>query len=164
MIDRDDMYDGERPMYKPKTPKKKRTRKSNHRHVYKNCVYECLYKYAEYDRTTGYTPGVKTSIGTYCTKCGKIGTLNDVDNKKWFEEYRDDPYHGAKLVPTSAWESEINKDTRTLPTFFVADYFDKYIDLGDCDGSDDRGESDEQTDFLKDIDEKEDVYEGSRKA
>lgn len=85
-------------------------KKSNHKHDFHPCVYE-------YPSSTQAT---KTTIGTYCPICGKIGRVFDSDQCVRPLNY--------PPTYTEAAKKELDPATRTLPTFPLEDPFrQKYI-------------------------------------
>lgn len=109
-------------------PYKKRStrrppKKSKHEHQYAECILE--YTWEKFDPAHGMIPATKCSIGSYCTVCGKIGKI---DWELWCVVRR--VPGGFAVDPTDRHARELNPETRTLPTFRIADYIrTKYVDL-----------------------------------
>lgn len=124
-------FSDEPPKYKKKSHKQ-HEKKSNHPHVWSNCVYE----FDTPDYSKALTTGMKTkrelSIGTYCSICGKIGTTmdlswrEDVDLKSWIHS----KVIGRDWSDTA--KQEFDPKTRTLPCFYIGDWLrhEKYINTG----------------------------------
>lgn len=122
----DDIYENEELLYKP-TKKKKKPKKANHKHVYENCVYDIVF-----DPAHGFRDKIYHSIGTYCSICGKIGDLCDDENMKWYKKQCgkfgiSNPICHSEL--TEEAKREFDPATRTLPYFFVSDWFQKEVQL-----------------------------------
>lgn len=119
----DEYYD-DIPRYKKKT-KRPRTPKSNHKHIYQNCVF----KYGDvlFWNKHGFVNEERMSIGTYCPICGKIGTTFADDWTK----------HLTYWPSSSKWKEmwseealrEFEESTRTLPMFTISDIFQKKIEI-----------------------------------
>ena len=127
----DDIYKDEELLYKP-TRKKKKPKKANHKHVYENCVFDIVFEHGVLDPSHGFRDKICPSIGTYCPICGKIGSLCDSDNERWYEK----PGHMLGVVNpifhadlTEEGKRELDPATRTLPYFFVADWWQKGVEL-----------------------------------
>ena len=113
-----------------KRAKNKQSTKSDHKHIFENCVYEI--PKLRFDEAHGFVyDKVGLSIGTYCPLCGKIGTHFD---HEWTEKAERPLWNG--WVVGSRWtakaEAEFDEQTRTLPFFRVNDMFkQKYVELED---------------------------------
>lgn len=105
-----------------KTPKK-----SKHKHIFEPCILEQpidWYK-KEHERS-----GEKCSrIGYYCHICGKLGDFQE--KERWYQCKLVDYllFNTYSNEPTEECERELNPLTRTLPTFFVEDYFQKFVEV-----------------------------------
>lgn len=103
--------------YRKRSARKPPT-KSKHKHDYQPCVFE--FDGLELSKEHGFTntkPDAK--LGSYCTICGKIGYP---DPGRWTTFVPVQP--GAKAgrsVYTDEALAELNKETRTLPTFRLED-------------------------------------------
>lgn len=116
------------PKYR-KRSQKHGTKKSDHKHEYKSCVYKV--EALSFNKAHGFANDGESfmTIGTYCPICGKIGTFSE---EGW--NYRD--YSGPSMFPmcyTRRWteraEREFNESTRTLPFFRVKSIFEKRVDI-----------------------------------
>ena len=58
-----------------KPSQKKPPQKAKHKHHYKPCVYDIVVKHGHLDPERGFQPALRTVPGTYCSTCGKIGTI-----------------------------------------------------------------------------------------
>ena len=110
-----------------KKSKPKTTKKSKHKHIFEPCVLELpidWYK-KEHERN-----GEKRSrIGYYCPICGKLGDFQE--KERWYHLKKIEYSHLSTYSqePTEECEKELNPLTRTLPTFFVDDYFQKFVEV-----------------------------------
>lgn len=120
----DEVYRDEELLYKP-NKKKKKPKKANHKHVYENCVYNVTINGIELDPAHGFIDKTYLSIGTYCPICGKIGVICDNKNLKYYER-NSNMFHGTT---TDEGEKELSSETRTLPFFFVDDWWQKEVQL-----------------------------------
>lgn len=98
-------------------------KKSKHKHHYESCVFGYYAK--KFTKERGFENQYETSIGTYCPVCGKIGNTYDCDNEKYFVK--------SSLVHrdfTEEGKRELDKNTRTLPYFWIKEgWFVKSVDL-----------------------------------
>ena len=119
----DEYYD-DIPRYKKKA-KKPRTPKSDHKHIYQNCVFK--YGGIQFSNGHGFVKDDRMSIGTYCPICGKIGTTYDTG---WT---RNLTYWPSSSRWKDMWSeeamSEFEESTRTLPMFVLGDAFQKKIEI-----------------------------------
>lgn len=109
-------FSDEPPKYKKKSHKQ-HEKKSNHPHVWTNCVFEYdMPDYSEW-KTTGQKTRRELSIGTYCSICGKIGTTMDLS---WTEVGKL-PHFRYFHNPVWTLNAELQFDpkTRTLPHFYI---------------------------------------------
>lgn len=119
MIDYDDTYKDERLLYHPTGKKQKKTKKSNHKHEYTDCV-------VEYDSYSTLVPHSIQRIWSYCKICGKINMV-PVEHVWMKEIYRKS---GIALYYTDEAKREFDPETRTLPYFHLDDMWQKYVDMG----------------------------------
>lgn len=104
------------PRYKKKS-KKKPPRKSDHKHVFEPCVLE--YPRGWFKKQYEQNEDRNVAIGSYCPLCGKVGDFNWVEFEfVWFNDSMSEEV-----------EMEINPETRTLPTFWCDDPFQKFVDI-----------------------------------
>ena len=105
-----------------KTPKK-----SKHKHIFEPCVLEQpvdWYK-KEHERS-----GEKRSrIGYYCPICGKTGEFQEKERWYQLKLVNNLPFQAYTNEPTEECTRELDPLTRTLPTFFVEDYFQKFVSI-----------------------------------
>lgn len=93
-------------------------RKSNHKHLYKYCVFHEHYKNHESFR-----------IGTYCPDCGKIGYggITDLEEDGWMDDLSYGPWAAHEWSCRA--KREFDPDTRTLPCFEISDFRQKFVDM-----------------------------------
>lgn len=108
------------PRYKKKSQRKPPA-KAKHKHEYRDCVFEYDCKYGEISKELGWTTTRKAIGGMYCHICGKVEYGTSFD---WYD--RDSCIFG-KLSKRA--EQESNPETRTLPTFFLDDLWQKHVDV-----------------------------------
>ena len=121
------MYNDEVIKYKKKA-KKKVPKKAKHKHEFADCVFE--YNMKSYDREKGFVvKPIGQDFGGYCVICGRIHRgigLGGLTN--WYTK----TLYGASVCYKLSDEAkkELDPKTRTLPTFWVDDYFNqKFVDL-----------------------------------
>lgn len=115
------------PRYRKKS-RRKSAGKSDHKHVYVNCVFG--YYNVHLERAHGFVDDkeLSWSIGTYCPVCGKIGRFTDpawlavhsccLGKDRWREMW------------TKEALREFDPASRTLPFFFLEDrHFQKQVKL-----------------------------------
>lgn len=103
------------------------TSKSNHKHEYKDCVFE--YNENKFSRVHGYIPQKRSVIGSYCPICGKIGERLGLPDR-WSYPRKVQGKDYWETIFTEEYIREINPDTRTIPTFFLIDgLYQKHIYL-----------------------------------
>ena len=108
-------FDNDVPKYKKKA-KKNTPKKSDHKHVYEDCVFHFP---AESWHPESFT------IGSYCPVCGKIGTTI---NEKWVNRTdRTWPHYDNPRFWNEEGRKQLCEETRTLPLFEVSEWFAKYI-------------------------------------
>lgn len=107
--------------YKKKA-KPKPSNKSDHRHLYKQCILEYPRDWWQKKHLRGEE--ITPVFRSYCTVCGKLSTA-DID--RWYGSILGGNPH--KVIPTPEAERELDPRTRTLPTFCGADPFEKYIQV-----------------------------------
>ena len=127
--------DNDVPKHKKKS-KKKPPKKAKHKHEYVPCV---LWRNSlVLDKAHGfqYTGEPSKVIGTYCPICGKIGDHYDWS---WMIEIEDPAYENHPNIKRRFydWNDEAKKqfdeDTRTIPIFKTAEWFQKFVDLEELD-------------------------------
>ena len=105
----------------------KTTKKSKHKHIFEPCVLELPIDW--YKKEHERSGVIRSRIGYYCPMCGKLGEFQD--KERWYQpktiEYSHLSIYSQK--PTEECERELNPLTRTLPTFFVEDYFQKFVEV-----------------------------------
>ena len=102
--------------------------RSKHTHDYQDCVYE-YESIVRFDKVHGFINGENRCLGTYCSICGKIGKTSTTE--KWYHRQhdRETDWH-IRIDYTEDALRELDVKTRTLPTFFLNDYFrQKFVDL-----------------------------------
>jgi len=120
------VYDDKTAPYKKKS-KKRTPKKANHKHEFADCIFE--YDGLRLDDAHGFQPQPREWFGKYCRICGKIGGL---EYEKWVKQHHKLRIDGTGIARdlTDKAASELNPETRTLPTFRVDDiYGQKYIKL-----------------------------------
>ena len=104
-------------------------KKSKHKHDFQHCIFE--YYGQKLDKAHGFVPQKEARFGGYCVICGKIGA--PIEDVQWQERvYAAHPFlHGAyRLEYTEDAKRELNPETRTLPTFWLDDYWkQKFVEL-----------------------------------
>ena len=106
---------------------KKKPPKADHKHYYEPCVFE--HNTLKLDKAHGFIPEPTAKIGSFCPVCGKVGGASE----EWYETA--ERYHSVfgrvfSTTYTEAANRELNKETRTLPTFWLDDAFgQKYVSL-----------------------------------
>ena len=104
----------------------KSNRKSKHKHQYE----ECLIQYNLKIRLINKPTVLITSLGSYCTICGKIGDKFKEDKSivKDYERTVDAPVEKCYQLMTS--EELYERYHNKLPVFFVEDIFKEgYVNL-----------------------------------
>ena len=114
--------------YKKKA-KKPTIKKSKHKHIFQPCVVE--YPEDWYKKPHLQSGKRKADIAYYCPVCGKRTSGLEID--RWCEKQPVDdsgiPLHIFKIEPTEECARELNPQTRSLPTFYMKDPFDKFVDV-----------------------------------
>lgn len=109
----------------------KSNRKSKHKHHYEECLIQYKWNFKNNAFTQEEKERIHTSLSSYCTICGKIGSRFD-ENKSIVKGYRrtiDTPIGKCYSLITS--EELYEKYHNKMPVFFVEDiYKEKYVDLG----------------------------------
>ena len=105
-----------------KKAKKNTPKKYDHKHQFEPCVVEFMGK--RLDKGHGFIPHKKTHIRDYCIICGK---LQPEDWSRWWIKKKDGRYYFS--APTEEHIKELNPETRSLPTFWLDDEFQKHIDF-----------------------------------
>lgn len=108
-----------------KKRKKKQPKKADHKHEYVDCVFDFN------PETIRYIIGNKeSSIGSYCPTCGKIGDVGPRDGLggRWKKDFSEDPSFVAPGWTEDAYR-EFDPETRTLPSFVLNDFFQKYVEI-----------------------------------
>lgn len=118
-----------------KKKKKKTIKKSNHKHVYKFCVIQ--YPWDKFDKEKGFLKEKTESLAKYCPVCGKLQTKLTPDDWDKLTEYKHFtfsasmfwlPYVEDKYLTEYAI-SQINPETRTIPTFEVESSFATQVNI-----------------------------------
>jgi hypothetical protein len=118
-------YDNDEMPYRKKS-KGKHIKKSNHKHRFEPCVFE--YESKRFDRHKGYVPSTEVSLGSYCPICGKVSLSLSGEPGRWVSSTRHSAFWRNEY--TEEAKRELNKETRTLPTFHLDDYFSqKYVEV-----------------------------------
>ena len=125
-----DFDDGVMP-YRKKSVKKRR-KKSKHVHEYAPCVFE--YEDMCFDKAHGIQKVPRTSIGAYCVICGKVVDLviaSFVKKTECLTRLTQDMemvLYANSYDYTDEGKRELCPETRTLPTFHIDRYKDRYVD------------------------------------
>lgn len=108
--------------YKKKSAKK-HFKKSKHKHDYQPCVLE--YRVLAFSKEKGFYPGpVEPHMGACCTICGKIG----VPDQTWWEWVPlGDGAVAGHSEPSQKAKRQLNPATRTLRTYYLEDWLQKYV-------------------------------------
>ena len=104
----------------------KSNRKSKHKHQYKECLIQYNMEIGLISKPTTLT----TSLGSYCTICGKIGDRFKEENSivKDYRRIVETPIGRCYQMISS--EELYEKYHNKMPVFFVADVVkEKYVDL-----------------------------------
>lgn len=121
-------YDNEIPKYKKKSPAKP-PKKSKHKHDY----IPCILSYPEdwWNKKHLRNRKMKDVIAAYCPICGKLGDIKD--RSIWYkrETVFINNIQFTESMFTEEGERQMNKRTRTIPTFIVEDPFAKFVSLPD---------------------------------
>ena len=121
-------YESEIPKYlkQKESNVSKSKKKSKHKHYYEECLIQYNMKIGLINK-----PSILiTSLGSYCTICGKIGDRFTKDKSivKDYERTVDAPVGKCYQVMTS--EELYEKYHNKLPVFFVENYWkDGYVNL-----------------------------------
>ncbi len=127
----DVFYDGVMP-YRKKSVKKRR-KKSKHAHKYAPCVFE--YEDMCFDKAHGIQMVPRTSIGSYCVICGKVGDVVSASFVKKTEVLTGFTQDMDKILCVNSYDytdegkRELDPETRTMPTFHIDLYKDRYVDM-----------------------------------
>ena len=122
-------YESEIPKYlkQKESNVSKSKKKSKHKHYYEECLIQYNMKIGLINK-----PSILiTSLGSYCTICGKIGDRFKKDKSivKDYERTVDSTVGKCYQVMTS--EELYEKYHNKLPVFFVENYWkDGYVNLG----------------------------------
>lgn len=117
--------------YRKKSVKKRR-KKSKHVHKYAPCVFE--YEYMCFDKSHGIQMVPRTSMGSYCVICGKIGDIVSTPFVKKTEFLTGYTQDMEKVLYVNSFDyteegrRELCPETRTPPTFHIDRYKDRYVD------------------------------------
>lgn len=109
----------------------KSNRKSKHKHHYEECLIQNKWNFKSNAFTQEEKEHMYTSLGSYCTICGKIGGI--IKNSKYQKEI--ETLQKQRQIGNNFWISisgeEIYKMYHDkLPVFFVEDiYKEKYVNL-----------------------------------
>ena len=121
-------YESEIPKYlkQKESNVSKSKKKSKHKHQYEECLIQYNMKIGLINK-----PNILiTSLGSYCTICGKIGDRFKKDKSivKDYEHTDDAPVGKCYQIMTS--EELYEKYHNKLPVFFVENYWkDGYVNL-----------------------------------
>ena len=121
-------YESEIPKYlkQKESNISKSKKKSKHKHYYEECLIQYNMKIGLINK-----PSILiTSLGSYCTICGKIGDRFKKDKSivKDYEHTDDAPVGKCYQIMTS--EELYEKYHNKLPVFFVENYWkDGYVNL-----------------------------------
>lgn len=123
-----DNFNQEIPKYKKNTGSNisKIKKRSKHKHQYKECLIQYNMKIGLISKPTALT----TSLGSYCTICGKIGDRFKEENSivKDYRRIVETPIGRCYQMISS--EKLYEKYHNKMPVFFVEDIFkEKYVDL-----------------------------------
>lgn len=121
-------FDQEIPKYRKNTGSNisKVKKKSKHKHQYEECLIQYNMKIGLISKPTALT----TSLGSYCTICGKIGDRFKEENSivKDYRRIVETPIGRCYQMISS--EELYEKYHNKMPVFFVADIVkEKYVDL-----------------------------------
>lgn len=107
--------------YKKKSNKRP-PKKADHKHIFEPCVFQS--KGIKFDKAHGIVDGPdEYKMGSYCKICGKVGP----GDRKWWDMV-DNRFCLGKYTKDA--ELQLNPETRTLPTFRLNNYFQKFISIG----------------------------------
>ena len=110
--------------YKKKAQKKP-SPKAKHKHDYQPCIIRTDNIALHSNFGIVRVPKGKLEFGSYCTVCGKIGS---VDFDRWYRTVKLE--YGVKPEHTEEALRELNPSTRTIPTFYVTDTLSqKFVNL-----------------------------------
>nr|DAD94536.1 MAG TPA: hypothetical protein [Siphoviridae sp. cttFh17]DAH71367.1 MAG TPA: hypothetical protein [Caudoviricetes sp.]DAU04541.1 MAG TPA: hypothetical protein [Caudoviricetes sp.] len=123
-----DNFNQEIPKYKKNTGSNisKIKKRSKHKHQYEECLIQYNMKIGLISKPTALT----TSLGSYCTICGKIGDRFKEENSivKDYRRIVETPIGRCYQMISS--EELYEKYHNKMPVFFVADVVkEKYVDL-----------------------------------
>ena len=121
-------YESEIPKYlkQKESNVSKSKKKSKHKHYYEECLIQYNMKIGLINKSSILI----TSLGSYCTICGKIGDRFKKDKSivKDYEHTDDAPVGKCYQIMTS--EELYEKYHNKLPVFFVENYWkDGYVNL-----------------------------------
>jgi hypothetical protein len=109
---------------KDTTPYKKKstgtgTKKSKHKHIYEPCILSYPDDWWEKEHLRRKRGPRTPIIATYCSVCGKIGSIKD--RSRWYkpETVFTGNIQWTRSVLTEEGEREMNPKTRTLPYFEI---------------------------------------------
>lgn len=93
--------------------------KAKHKHDFHPCVFE--FDGLKFDKAHGFIPEPAVRIGSYCTVCGKVGSVYD---ETWTIWVPTNPCRrSGRIEYTEEAKRELNPATRTIPTFRLNDPF-----------------------------------------
>lgn len=113
-----------------KKSQKKPPKKADHKHLREACIIEIPTDwFKKPHERSGETEGY---FYAYCPICGKVTGYNP-DRERWWtrEERYNGSFHYYETVLTEEGAKEIDRATRTLPTFWSNGIFPKFVDLED---------------------------------
>ena len=111
--------------YKKKS-KHRAPAKANHKHDFQPCIFE--YEGIQFDSAHGVVPKEKEMFGDYCVICGKIAHRS---GSQWMERVPTSKRGVYSLEYTDEAKKELDRSTRTLPTFWLDDIWtQKFVPIG----------------------------------
>lgn len=110
--------------YKKKS-KRRAPAKAKHKHDFQPCIFE--YEGIQFDSAHGVIPKEKEMFGDYYVVCGKIGHRSD---NRWMERVPTSIRGVFSFEYTEEAKRELNRGTRTLPTFRLKDIWaQKFVQI-----------------------------------
>ena len=108
------------PRYRKRSTRRP-SKKSNHKHIYKYCVFR-----EQFRTPLGFRD--EFVIGTYCSICGKIGGRGDLEEDGWIFNDAHPPFIHHEWSDKA--KKEFDPDTRTLPFFEITDLLNqKFVEV-----------------------------------
>lgn len=119
------------PKYRKKSQKKPPA-KADHKHTYEPCIIEIPEDWWNKPHERHGKIEWRPYIYSYCPVCGKVGNSNPNWERWWtYEERFNGAIHYKETVSTEEGARELNRMTRTLPTFQSYGIFPKFVNLED---------------------------------